>query len=414
MTQGLPARAIDDITRHRADFPNLSRKVHGKPLIYFDNAATAQRPRAVLEAMRSYYEEHNANIHRGVHTLSEEATEQFEAARDTLRAFLGARSRREIIFTRGVTEGINLVAQAYARPRLRPGDEILITHLEHHSNIVPWQLVAEQTGATLVVAPMNERGELIEEAFLERLTERVRIVGLIHVSNALGTVNPVKRLVSEAHARGIPVLVDGAQSTPHMAVDVCDLDADFYCVAGHKMFGPTGIGVLYGREALLDAMPPWQGGGEMIKHVTFEKTIFNDLPAKFEAGTPNIAGGIGLGAAATYLAEVGFDRIGAHEQRLLEHATRRLAEIEGLRIIGTARSKASVVSFTLEGVHPHDLGTIVDHEGIAIRTGHHCAMPAMQFFGVPGTARVSFAFYNTLAEIDAFVEAVERARRLLA
>ncbi len=398
----------------RVDFPIFDREVHGKPLVYFDNAATAQRPRAVLDAMTAYYERFNANIHRGVHSLSEEATEQFEAAREQMRAFIGARSTKEVIFTRGVTEGINLVAQAYARPMLRPGDEILITHMEHHSNIVPWQLVCEQTGATLKVAPMNDRGELIEEAVLDMLSERVRLVGIIHVSNALGTINPIKRLVAAAHARGIPVLVDGAQSTPHMAVDVVDLDADFYCVAGHRMFGPTGIGVLYGREALLDAMPPWHGGGEMIKHVTFEKTIYNDLPAKYEAGTPNIAGGIGLGAAAAYLEEVGLDAIGAHEHDLLVYATERFEAVDGLRIIGTASEKASVLSFTLEGVHPHDLGTILDHDGIAIRTGHHCAMPAMQHFGVPATARVSLAFYNTREEIDFFVEALERARRLLA
>lgn len=397
----------------RRDFPILSRKIHGKPLIYFDNAATAQRPEAVIRATETFYRQGNANIHRGVHTLSEEATVQFEAARDSLQRFIGAASRREVIFTRGATEGVNLVAQAFARPRLKPGDEILITHLEHHSNIVPWQLVCEQTGATLKVAPINDRGEVIESEFLKLLSPRVRMMGVIHVSNALGTVNPVKRMIAAAREFAIPVLVDGAQATPHMRVDVQDLDADFYCVAGHKMFGPTGIGVLYGKEALLDAMPPYHGGGEMIKHVTFEETIYNDLPAKFEAGTPNIAGVIGLGAAVEYIESLGMDRIAAHEADLLAYATEQLGEIDGLSILGTAADKAAVISLVMQGVHPHDIGTILDHEGIAIRTGHHCAMPVMQHFGVSGTARLSMAIYNTREEIDRFAVALEKAGKLL-
>ncbi|MEM9304653.1 MAG: cysteine desulfurase [Pseudomonadota bacterium] len=404
----------ESVVDYRADFPIFDRQVHGKPLVYLDNAATAQRPRAVIDATRDYYERLNANIHRGVHTLSEEATERFEQARERMRSFLNARSTREVIFTRGATEGINLVAQAFARPRLKPGDEVVITHMEHHSNIVPWQLLCEQTGASLKVAPINDRGELIQEDFLALLGPQVKMVGMIHVSNALGTINPIKRLIAASHEHDIPVIIDGAQSTPHMQVDVQDLGADFYSVAGHKMFGPTGIGVLYGKETLLDAMPPWHGGGEMIKHVTFEETIYNDLPAKFEAGTPNIAGGIGLGAAAAYIEGIGMDRIHGHEEELLAYATERFEAIDGLRIIGTARNKASVVSFTLDGVHPHDLGTILDHDGIAIRTGHHCAMPAMQFFGVSATARVSMAFYNTREEIDFFLEALVRARKLLA
>ena len=391
----------------------MDREVHGKPLIYLDNAATAQRPEAVIRATDEFYRRHNANIHRGVHTLSEEATEAFEQARDTMRAFIGAVSRREVIFTRGATEGVNLVAQAYARPRLKPGDEIVITHLEHHSNIVPWQLVCEQTGARLKVAPINRRGEVIIEAYEKLLGPQVKMVGMIHVSNALGTINPVREMIAAAHAQDIPVLVDGAQATPHMKVDVADLDCDFYCVAGHKMFGPTGIGVLYGRESLLDAMPPWHGGGEMIKHVTFEETIYNDLPGKFEAGTPNIAGAIGLGAAARYMEAVGIREIADHEAALLAYATERLEAMDGVEIIGTAAHKASVISLQVAGAHPHDIGTILDHAGIAIRTGHHCAMPVMQFFEIPGTARLSMAFYNTFEEIDRFVAALEKARQLL-
>lgn len=404
---------VFDAERVRKDFPILDRTVHGKPLIYFDNAASAQRPSAVIDATTAFYSRHNANVHRGVHTLSNEATESFEASRESMRSLINAASTREIIFTKGATEGMNLVAQAYARPKLRPGDQVLITHMEHHSNIVPWQLVCEQTGAELIVAPMNERGELIEEAFLKLLSPRVKMIGMIYVSNALGTINPVKRLIQAAHALDIPVLIDGAQSTPHMAIDVQELDCDFYCIAGHKMFGPTGIGVLYGKEELLGAMPPWHGGGEMIKTVSFEKTVYNDLPSKYEAGTPNIAGAIGLGAAARYIVSQGLDQIAAYEEILLNHATRELEAIDGLRIIGTARNKASVVSFIVDGAHATDLGTLLDLEGIAIRTGHHCAMPAMAHFGVDATARMSMAFYNTEAEIDRFVVALKRVISML-
>ncbi len=403
-----------DVFKIRQDFPILSREVHGKPLIYFDNAASAQRPLAVIEATDNFYRNINANIHRGVHTLSETATEAFESARDTMRDFLGAAESAEIVCTRGATEGVNLVAQAFVRPQVGEGDEILITHMEHHSNIVPWQLVCEQTGATLKVAPVNDRGELIVDEFKALLSDRTKMVAMIHVSNALGTINPIKELIAAAHERDIPVLIDGAQSTPHMAIDVQDLDCDFFCVAGHKMFGPTGIGVLYGKRKYLDAMPPYHGGGEMIKHVTFEKTIYNDLPAKFEAGTPNIAGGIGLGAAAEYLMQLGLDNIAAYENELLQYATHAFESIDGLTLVGTAANKAAVLSFTLDGIHPHDLGTILDHSGIAIRTGHHCTMPLMQRFGLPATARASLAFYNTFDEIDQFVEAVKKARDMLA
>ncbi len=411
--QIMPADNRLDVARLRRDFPALSRKVHGKPLVYFDNAATAQRPRAMIEATRRYYEEYNANIHRGVHTLAEEATEAYESARASIRRLMNISDPGELIFLRGVTEAVNLVSQAYVRPRVGPGDQILISHMEHHSNIVPWQLIREQTGAELVVAPINQRGELIWEEFERLLNPRVKLVGMVHISNALGTVNPIKRVVQAAHALDIPVLVDGAQAMPHMPVDVQDLGCDFYCVSGQKMFGPTGAGVLYGRREILETMQPYHGGGEMIKHVTFEETIYNDLPARFEAGTPNIAGGIGLGATAEYLMSIGMDRIEAYERELLEYATEAVSVIPGFRIIGTAENKAGVISFTLEGVHPHDLGTIIDHEGVAIRTGHHCAMPVMQFFGVPATARASLAFYNTREEVDHFVEAVQRARKML-
>ena len=402
-----------DIEKIRGDFPALARTVHGKPLIYFDNAASAQRPSAVIDATTDYYQNHNANIHRGVHTLSQEATELFEAARDDMTRFIGARDRKELIFTRGATEGINLVAQAFARPRLNAGDEVLITHLEHHSNIVPWQLVCEQTGATLKVVPMLRNGELDLDAYRAMLGPKVKMAAMIYVSNSLGTINPLKQMISEAHKYDIPVLVDGAQSTPHMAIDVQALDCDFYCIAGHKMFGPTGIGILYGKEERLEAMPPYHGGGEMIKTVTFEKTTYNDLPAKFEAGTPNIAGGIGLGAAARYLASIGMENIERYEATLLDHATRRLDQVDGVEIVGTASRKAAVISFTVDGVHPQDLGTILDHHGVAIRTGHHCTMPIMQFFGLPGTSRASMAFYNTIDEIDYFVDALEKSRAML-
>jgi cysteine desulfurase/selenocysteine lyase len=401
-----------NVERLRADFPILAQRIHGKPLAYLDNGASSQRPRAVLEAERHYAEEMHANVHRGVHTLSQRATDAYEGARERVRRFLNARSSREIIFTRGTTEAINLVAQSFARPRLGPGDEILITWLEHHSNIVPWQMVTAATGARLVVAPIDRRGQLELDAFRALLSDRTRLVATAHVSNALGTVLPVREIIALAHARGVPVLLDGAQAVPHFAIDVQALDADFYAFSGHKLYGPTGIGVLYGREALLASMPPWQGGGDMILSVSFEGTTYNQLPFKFEAGTPNMSGAVGLAAAIDYVDSVGIGRIAVWERELLEHATARLAAIEGVTIIGTARDKASLVSFVVDGVHPHDLGTILDQDGIAIRTGHHCAMPVMTFFGVPATARASFAFYNTREEIDRLADAVAGARAL--
>ena len=389
-----------DVTSVRREFPILARTVNGKPLAYLDNGASAQRPLAVIDAVDEYERRHHANIHRGVHTLSQEATALYESARDRLVDFIHARSRHELIFVRGTTEAINLVAQSYARPRLKSGDEILITHLEHHANIVPWQMVCEQTGATLVVAPIDEQGDVSAEAIESLMTERTRIFACAHVSNALGTVLPVRRLVAAAKARGIITLIDGAQAISHMPVDVQDLGCDFYAFSGHKLFGPTGIGVLYGREALLDRMPPWQGGGDMILTVSFAKTTYNSLPYKFEAGTPNISGAIGLGAAVEFLRSIDLAGAHAHEHALLDYATEALSKIDGLRIIGTAKHKASLVSFVVKGAHPHDLGTILDEQGIAIRTGHHCAMPVMEYFKVPATARASFAFYNTFEEID--------------
>jgi cysteine desulfurase / selenocysteine lyase len=403
-----------DVHALRRQFPILARTVHGKPLAYLDNGASAQRPSAVIDAVDDYERRHHANIHRGVHTLSQEATALYESARDRLVRFINASSRHEIIFVRGTTEAINLVAQSYARPILRPGDEILITHLEHHANIVPWQMVCEQTGAKLVVAPIDSRGEVHVEAVAALMSPRTRLFACAHVSNALGTVLPVRRLIAAAKARGIATLVDGAQAVPHMQVDVQELGCDFYAFSGHKMFGPTGVGVLYGREQLLEHMPPWQGGGEMILAVTFAKTTYNGLPNKFEAGTPNISGAIGLGAAVDFLSGLDRDAAHAHESALLEHATAALGRIPELRIVGTARDKASLVSFTVSGVHPHDLGTILDEDGIAIRTGHHCAMPVMDFFKLPATARASFAFYNTLEEIDRLAAGVERARKIFA
>jgi cysteine desulfurase / selenocysteine lyase len=397
----------------RRDFPVLKRTVRGLPLAYLDNAASSQRPRAVIDAMSHYYENCHANVHRGVHTLSREATDLFEGARAKVRRFINARSTREIVFVRGTTEAINLVAQSYGRPAFGPGDEILISWLEHHANIVPWQMLCQQTGATLKVAPITQSGEVDFDAFAALLSPRTKLVALAHVSNALGTVIPVHRFIAAARARGVPVLLDGAQAVPHMKVDVQALDCDFYAFSGHKMCGPTGIGVLYGRESLLDAMPPWQGGGDMILAVSFEKTVYNSLPYKFEAGTPDIAGVIGLGAAIDYLESLGMDRIAVAEHALLVYANERLATVPGLRFVGTAPDKAAVVSFTVDNVHPHDLGTILDHEGVAIRTGHHCAMPVMDFFGLPATARASFAFYNTRAEIDQLVAALHNAREML-
>jgi cysteine desulfurase/selenocysteine lyase len=414
----LPARHGDarpaalDVAAIRRDFPVLQRTVHGKPLAYLDNAASSQRPRAVLDAMTRYYETTHANVHRGVHTLSQEATDLFEGAREKARRFINARSTREIVFVRGTTEAVNLVAQSYGRPRFGPGDEIVISWLEHHANIVPWQLLCQQTGATLKVVPITARGEVDLDAYAAMLSSRTKLVALAHVSNALGTVVPVPRFIQAAKSRGIPVLLDGAQAVPHLKVDVQALDCDFYAFSSHKMCGPTGIGVLYGRESLLREMPPWQGGGDMILAVTFEKTVYNELPYKFEAGTPAIAEAVGLGAAIDYLEHLDMERIAAAEHGLLEYANARLQEVPGIRFVGTAPEKAAVVSFTLDGVHPHDLGTIVDHEGVAIRTGHHCAMPVMDFFKVPATARASFAFYNTREEVDQLVAALHTAREM--
>lgn len=413
LVEELTVRDQLDVLRLRGEFPVLEREVHGKPLIYLDNAATAQRPLCVIEAMDDFYRRYNANVHRGVHQLSVEASEAFEQSRKSVQRLLNANSEREVIFTRGTTEAINLVANSYLRPTIKPGDEILISHMEHHSNIVPWQLLCEQTGAVLKVIPINRRGELDMDALPDMISERTKLIGIVHVSNALGTVNPVKDICSLARQHGVPVLVDGAQATPHEKVDVQDLGCDFYAISAHKMYGPTGIGALWGREELLEAMPPWQGGGEMILRVSFDGTTFNELPHKFEAGTPNISGAIGMGAAVKFLEDTGIARIAAHEKKLLDYATEQMQQIDGLTIIGTAEHKGPVVSFTLDGVHPNDLGTIIDHHGVAIRTGHHCAMPVMQFFDVPATARVSFAAYNLRAEIDVFLEALEKARTML-
>ncbi len=392
-----------DLQRVREDFPLLNLKVHGRPLVYLDNAATSQKPRAVLEALRRFYTEECSNVHRGVHTLSELATRDYEGARSKVRGFLNARQNREIIFVRGTTEGINLVAQSYARANLKAGDEVLITAMEHHSNIVPWQILCQQTGSALRVAPINDAGELLLDEFEKLLNARTRLVAITHVSNALGTINPLRQIIERAHAWNARVVVDGAQAAPHLPVDVQELDCDFYAFSGHKAYGPTGVGALYGKAELLEAMPPYQGGGEMILSVTFEKTIYNEIPHKFEAGTPNIAAAIGLGAAIDYLTGIGFDRIAAHEHHLLSYATQALSQIPGLRIIGTAKQKAAVISFVLDGVHPHDIGTILDQEGIAIRTGHHCAQPLMMRFNVPATGRASFGLYNTREEADALI-----------
>jgi cysteine desulfurase / selenocysteine lyase len=408
------ARPALDVGALRADFPILQTTVRGKPLVYLDNAATSQKPRAVIETLRRYYESENANVHRGVYYLSERATAAYEAAREKARAFLNAREAREIVFVRGTTEAINLVASSWGRGSLQAGDEVVISAMEHHSNIVPWQLVCEERGATLRVIPMDRHGTLLLDAYEGLLGERTKIVAVSHVSNSLGTVNPVKQITRLARARGIPVLVDGAQGAPHLRLDVQDLGCDFYTVSGHKMFGPTGIGVLYGRSSLLEGMPPYQGGGDMIKSVTFAKTTFAEPPARFEAGTPHIAGAIGLGAAIDYLSGLDRDLLAAHEEDLVAYATTRLGEIPGVRIIGTAARKVGVVSFVLEGVHAHDIGTIVDQEGVAIRTGHHCTQPVMDFFGVAATARASVAFYNTRADIDALVAAVQRVRSVFA
>ena len=406
-----PANAWD-IDRIRADFPILTREVHGKPLVYFDTAATAHRPRAVIEAVSGFYRDHNANIHRGVHTLSQEATEAYETARSRVARFINAPAAGEVVFTRGTTESINLVANSYLKPRIEAGDEILITHMEHHANIVPWQMLCEHTGARLRVAPINRRGELEMDAFRDMLSDRVKLVGVVHISNALGTVNPVREMCEAAAEFGIPVLVDGAQALPHQPVDVQQLGCAFYCFSGHKMYGPTGIGGLWSNMETLRAMPPYQGGGEMISVVSFEGTTYADPPGRFEAGTPNIAGAIGLGAAVDYLEGLGMERVAAAEARLLAYATEKLSGVEGLEVVGQAGNKAGVISFTMDGIHPNDIGTLIDHYGIAIRTGHHCAMPAVKYFGLPATARASFGIYNTPQEVDLMVDALERIRSM--
>ena len=407
----LPARKAPagfDVEKVRADFPILRQTVFGKPLVYLDNAATAQKPQTVIDALTRFYEGDNANIHRGLHQLSERSTAAYEETRAKLRRFLNAAEDREIVFVRGTTEAINLVASSYARPRVGRGDEILITTMEHHSNIVPWQMLCEEKGARLRVAPIGDDGALLLDEFEALLGPKTRIVSVAHVSNALGTINPVRRIVEMAHRRNVPVLVDGAQAAPHFKIDVRDLDCDFYALSGHKLFGPTGIGVLYGKAALLEAMPPYQGGGDMIASVTFEKTIYNRLPHKFEAGTPHIAGVIGLGAAIDYLESIDPDGRAAHEEAVLEHATRRLAALPRVRLVGRARARTGVVSFVIEGVHPHDIGTILDREGIAIRAGHHCAQPLMDRFGVPATARASFALYNTREDVGALESGIRK------
>jgi len=403
-----------DVERIRADFPLLSRTVHDKPLVYFDNANTAQKPRAVIEAVDEFYRRHNANVSRAVHQLGEEATTAYEGARDKLARFLNAPSRDEIVLTSGTTQAINLVAYSWAMPRLGPGDEILVTTMEHHANIVPWQLVCERTGARLKVAPISERGELIVDAFVDALTPSVKLAAVAHVSNVLGTINPIAELARATRRRGIPLLVDGSQAAPHMPVDLRALGCDFYALTGHKLFGPTGTGALWARKEILREMPPFFGGGEMIREVSFEKTTFADPPHRFEAGTPNIAGFVGLGAAIDYVEALGRERIAAHEQALLAYATDALESVRGLRLIGTAARKAAVISFLVDGAHAHDLATLLDHEGIAVRSGHHCAHPLMRFYGVPATVRASLSIYNTRAEVDRFVAAIDKVRRLLA
>jgi len=403
-----------DLLEIRREFPALHQKVHGKPLVYLDNAATTQKPKAVIDAVTQFYRSDCSNVHRAVHTLSDRATNAYEAARKSVKQFINARSESEIVFVRGATEAINLVMNSFVRPRMKAGGEIVISALEHHSNIVPWQLLSEQTAARLVVAPINDDGELMLHEFERCLSPRAVFVAVAHISNALGTVMPVREIVQMAHARNIPVLIDGAQAVAHVGVDVQELDCDFYAFSGHKVFGPTGIGVLYGRENLLDEMPPYQAGGDMIRSVTFEKTTYNELPYKFEAGTPHIAGSIGLGAALEYLKRVGIDRAGAHERELLAYGAELLTAIPGLRMIGTAREKVGVLSFVLEGVHPHDVGTILDRDGIAVRTGHHCAQPVMDRFGVPATTRASLALYNSKAELDALANSIRRVQKLFA
>jgi cysteine desulfurase / selenocysteine lyase len=408
-----PAVNALDVERIRRDFPILNQDVHGKPLVYLDNAATTQKPLAVIEAIEHYYRHDNSNIHRGVHALSERATEHYEKSRSAVQRFLHAADNKEIIFTRGTTEAINLVAQTYGRKHVGAGDEVLITAMEHHSNIVPWQILCDEKGAKLRVAPINDRGELQLEEFEKLLGPRTKFVAVTHLSNALGTINPLRKMIRMAHNRNVPVLVDGAQAVPRMSVDVQALDCDFYAISGHKMYGPTGIGVLYGKAVLLEAMPPYQGGGDMIASVTFDKTIYNRLPYKFEAGTPNIADTIALGAAVEYLEQFGLDSIEQHEHDLLAYATQLIEKIPGVTIVGTAKEKAGVLSFTIDNIHPHDIGTILDREGIAVRTGHHCAQPVMQRFGIPATVRASFGLYNTRPEVDALVKGIHKVNEVL-
>ncbi len=401
----LPIKALD-VEQIRKDFPILGEQVYSKPLTYLDNAATTQKPRAVIDTLTQYYSKENANIHRGIFCLSEQATKRYKSARHKVQEFIGAASDKEIVFVRGTTEALNLVAHCYGRTFLKAGDEVLITHMEHHSNIVPWQMLAEQIGIKLKVAPINDQGELMMDEFQKLLTDRVKFVSVVHVSNALGTVNPVKEIIRLAHAKGIPVMVDGAQAVAHTPVNVRDLDCDFYAFSGHKLLGPTGIGVLYGKKEFLEKMPPYQGGGDMIRSVSFEKTTYNDLPYKFEAGTPHIAGVIGLGVAIDYISDVGLSQIETYEQELLKYGTEKLLQVPGLRLIGTANHKSAILSFVLGDAHAHDIGTILDRQGIAIRAGHHCAMPVMERFNVPATTRASLAFYNTREEIDRLVAAL--------
>jgi len=401
-----------DVEKIREDFPILHQEINGKPLVYLDNAATSQKPKSVIDSIEKYYRGYNSNIHRGVHTLSENATEAYESARIKVRDFIHANSTKEIVFVRGATEAINLVAQSFGRNTLGSEDEIIITELEHHANIVPWQLLSQQTGAKLKYVPINDNGELVESEYKKLLNEKTRIVAVGHISNALGTINPIENMINLAHEYGAKVLIDGAQATSHTSVDVKKLDCDFYVFSGHKLFGPTGIGVLYGKEDLLEKMPPYQGGGDMIKMVTMKETQYNELPHKFEAGTPNISGVIGLGAAIDYVNKIGLENIGNHEKQLLDYANQMASEITGLKFIGTAKNKTSILSFTLDGIHPHDVGTILNNEGIAIRTGHHCAMPVMEYFQIPATSRASFSFYNTHAEVDVLIEGINKCSKV--
>jgi cysteine desulfurase/selenocysteine lyase len=414
----MPSNSVEtaiafDLNKIRSEFPLLQQEMNGQPLVFLDSAASSQKPQMVLDKLEEYYTRQNANVHRGVYQLSQEATDAYEQGREQLRRFINAPSAKEVLFVRGTTEGINLVASSYGKAFINEGDEVIVSTMEHHSNIVPWQMICEERGAVLKVIPINEAGELQIDAYREMLSEKVKMVAISHVSNSLGTINPVKEMITMAHEQGIPVLVDGAQAIPHMKVDVQELDADFYTFSGHKMFGPTGIGVLYGKEEWLNKMPPYHGGGEMIETVTFEKTTYNELPHKFEAGTPDISGVVALGAAVEYIEQIGHDAIQKHEKELLHYATEKLSEIEGIRIIGTAAHKASVLSFLVEGIHPYDLGTILDKLGIAVRTGHHCTQPLMSWYGIPGTVRASLAFYNNREDIDRLVAGVQRAVKML-